>query len=94
MPRYHVADAATSPRIDPLFAHERLARGQREGEGMLAILGLVIVAATILTFWRLLPKDGKIHPLATAPFLESIIPIGLIAGLSFGLVMMATVFMR
>jgi hypothetical protein len=64
------------------------------GRTMLAILGLMIVTATVLMFWRLLPKNGVIHPLATAPFLESIIPIGLIAGLSFGLVMMATVFMK
>ena len=61
---------------------------------MLAILGVMIVAATIMAFWRLSPRDGKIHPLVTMPVLESIIPIGLITGLSFGLVMMATIFMK
>jgi hypothetical protein len=61
---------------------------------MLAILGLMIVAATVMVFWRLSPKDGKIHPLVTVPVLESLIPIGLITGLSFGLVMMATIFMK
>ena len=56
------------------------------GEGILigVLIGVLIVAASIAAFLALLPKDGKVHRLATAPILESIIPLGIVAGLAVG----------
>ena len=51
---------------------------------MIAIVGLIFIIVSVAVFWRLLPTDGKLHRLATAPFLESIIPICIVAGLAVG----------
>lgn len=51
---------------------------------MVVIVGLFFVAASGALLWRLLPVDGKIHRLAQAPFLESIIPIGIVSGFAVG----------
>jgi hypothetical protein len=37
----------------------------------------------------MLPKDGRVHRLATAPVLESVIPLGIVAAMAFGLVLIA-----
>ena len=47
---------------------------------MIALVGLMFIAASVVVLWRLLPTEGKVHGLATAPFLESIIPISIVAG--------------
>jgi hypothetical protein len=51
---------------------------------MVAIIGIVFIIVSGASFWRLLPTNGKIHRLATAPFLESIIPICIVAGFAIG----------
>ena len=51
---------------------------------MTAIAGIVFMVASGALFWRLLPTDGKVHRLATAPFIESIIPLGIVAGFAVG----------
>ena len=51
---------------------------------MTAIVGIVFIVASCAVFWRLLPTNGKLHRLATAPFLESIIPISIVAGFAIG----------
>jgi hypothetical protein len=51
---------------------------------MVALVGIVFIIASGTALWRLLPTDGKRHRLATAPFLESIIPIGIVAGFAVG----------
>jgi hypothetical protein len=51
---------------------------------MIAIIGLLFIVASAAAFWRLLPTDGKIHRLATTSFLESIIPICIVAGFAIG----------
>src|SRR5205085_12565588 len=59
---------------------------------MIAVLGLIILAAAVVSFWSLLPRHGNVHRLATAQFLESIIPIGIVMGLAMGLGMILPVF--
>ena len=49
-----------------------------------ALIGVLIVAASIAVFLMLLPKNEKVHRLATAPVLESIIPLGIVAGFAVG----------
>lgn len=49
-----------------------------------ALIGVLIVAASIAVFLMLLPKNGKVYRLATAPVLESIIPLGIVAGFAVG----------
>jgi hypothetical protein len=51
---------------------------------MIALVGLLLIAASVVVFWRLLPSEGKVHRLATAPFLESIISICIVAGFAVG----------
>lgn len=51
---------------------------------MTAIAGIVFIIASCAVLWRLLPTNGKVHRLATAPFLESIIPICIVAGFAIG----------
>lgn len=61
---------------------------------MLSILGIVIVGASVWTFWRLLPRDGNTHWIVTAPILESILPLGLISGFTIGVAMAMSIFMK
>jgi hypothetical protein len=51
---------------------------------MAALVGIAFMIASGAAFWRLLPTNGKVHRLATAPFIESIIPIGIVAGFAIG----------
>jgi len=51
---------------------------------MIAIAGLAFIIVSVAVFWRLLPTDGKVHRLALAPFLESIIPICIVGGFAIG----------
>jgi len=55
---------------------------------MVVIVGLLFVAASFALLWRLLPVNGKIHRLADAPFLESIIPIGIVSGFAIGVALL------
>ena len=36
---------------------------------MIALVGLIFITASVVVLWRLLPTNGKVHRLATAPFL-------------------------
>jgi hypothetical protein len=47
---------------------------------MIAIVGLIFIIVSVAVFWRLLPTDGTLHRLATAPFLESIIRFASLRG--------------
>jgi len=51
---------------------------------MTAVVGVAFVVASGALLWRLLPTEGKVHRLATAPFIESIIPLGIVAGFAIG----------
>jgi hypothetical protein len=47
--------------------------------------GLVLLSGTIAAFWRLRPQNGVPHPWAMMPYLEVMIPIGITAGIAFGI---------
>jgi hypothetical protein len=51
---------------------------------MISIVGIVIIAASGAALWRMLPTNAKVHRLATMPFVESVIPIGIVAGFAIG----------
>lgn len=51
---------------------------------MTAIVGFIVTGASGGLLWRMLPKNGKPHRFATAPILDSIIPVGIIGGLAVG----------
>jgi hypothetical protein len=55
-----------------------------------AVWGLIL-AASIGSFWLLLPKGDQLHPLATMPVLESAIPIGIVAGAAIGVALISSV---
>jgi hypothetical protein len=54
-----------------------------------AFVGIILIAAAVAALRAMLPKDGKVHRLATAPVLESVIPLGIVAAMAFGLVLIA-----
>ena len=55
---------------------------------MAAIVGLAFVIASAGLFWRVLPVNGKPHRLARMPVVESIMPIGVVAGFAVGVALM------
>jgi hypothetical protein len=52
-----------------------------------ALVGLVVVVVTGTAFWYFMPRNGRIHPWVTAPYLESTIPFAILSGLVLGLAM-------
>jgi hypothetical protein len=57
-----------------------------KADQMLAFVGLLLIAVSGAGLWAMLPKGGKVVWAATAPVLESVIPIALVAGFATGLV--------
>jgi hypothetical protein len=54
---------------------------------MIKIVGAVLMLTAVAVLRALRPKDGKLHPLATAPVLEDVIPFVVVAGLFVGLIL-------
>jgi hypothetical protein len=52
---------------------------------MISLAGLVILAAAIAGLWFMLPRNGVVVRAATMPFVESLIPIGIISGIACGI---------
>jgi hypothetical protein len=59
---------------------------------MILALGTLAVLASISAFWYFLPRDEKVHPLATAPYLETIIPLSITISGVLGIVLIAMSF--
>ena len=52
---------------------------------MLSVMsGIVAVAAGGATLWYFLPTEGRVHPIAKLPLLDSLIPIAIISALAIG----------
>ncbi len=52
---------------------------------MLSVMsGLVVSSAGGAALWYLKPRNGVVHPLVLKPFLDSLIPIGIVTALGFG----------
>jgi hypothetical protein len=53
---------------------------------MMSLLsGLVVAGASGASLWYLMPTNGVPHRLARAPFLDSLIPIGIVSALAIGI---------
>ena len=52
---------------------------------MLSVIsGVVVFGAGGAGLWYFKPNDDVAHPLATAPLLESVVPIGIVSALAIG----------
>ncbi len=49
------------------------------------ISGLVVSSAGGAALWYLKPRNGVVHPLVVKPLLDSLIPIGIVSALGFGI---------
>ena len=49
------------------------------------ISGLIIGGAGGAALWYLKPRNGVVHPLVVKPLLDSLIPIGIVTALGFGI---------
>ena len=49
--------------------------------------GAVVTAAGAGSFWYLLPRNGAIHPLATKPVFDQMIPISILTAVSIGIML-------
>jgi hypothetical protein len=53
---------------------------------MLSVIsGLVVTGAGGAGLWYFMPHQGRVHPLANARFLDSLIPIGIVSALAIGI---------
>jgi hypothetical protein len=54
---------------------------------MNAIWGAILIVISLALLWVMMPKEGRVHPLATKPGLDSAIPLTIvgsgIAGIGF-----------
>jgi hypothetical protein len=67
-----------------------LNRFEREKElRMAAIAGVLVLIGSGGVLWLLLPRNGKMHRLATAPYLEIVIPLLLVTSIPVGLGLIA-----
>jgi len=55
---------------------------------MISLFGLVILGGAIAALRYMLPRNGVTVRAATMPVLESVIPIGIIAGIAVGIALM------
>jgi len=51
---------------------------------VIVLVGFAFIAVSAAGFWRMLPTDGKVHRLATVLFLESLLPLMIVAGFAIG----------
>jgi hypothetical protein len=58
---------------------------------ILVLIGIAMLAAAIALLWVMLPKDGQLHRLATAPVLESVIPLTIVTGIAIGLALIFSI---
>jgi hypothetical protein len=54
------------------------------------ISGLVVTGAGAGGLVYFMPRGGRVHPLATAPLLDSIIPIGIVSALAIGIALIVS----
>jgi len=48
------------------------------------ISGVIIAGAGGTGLWYFMPRGGQPHPLATKPFVDPLIPIGIVSALAIG----------
>lgn len=52
------------------------------------IVGAAAIAAAGLSFWRLLPRDGQVHPWVRNTDVGSMVTLAIMSVLTFGAVML------
>jgi hypothetical protein len=57
---------------------------------LVALAGLLAAVIAAAALWHLMPSNGKIHPWVTMPYLESTIPLVIMAGFVLGLATIGT----
>ncbi len=65
----------------------------RRGLAMMSVIsGLVVFGAGAGGLWLMIPRNGVPHHLARVPFLDSLIPITIVAALAVGLALVINGF--
>jgi len=64
------------------------------GIAMVPLTGAVLVVASAVSFWYLLPKNGKVHPLVGLPGVDAYLPVFITNGFALGVVMMLSAITR
>lgn len=65
--------------------YPRAAQDKHGGLAMISVIsGLIVAGAGGASLWYLMPVDGQPHRLARAPFLELLIPVGIVSALAIG----------
>lgn len=59
---------------------------------LLAIVGILLLVASAVSMAYFMPRKGRVHPWATRPFLESGIPLSIMAFSIFGVACLAAAF--
>ena len=55
---------------------------------MMTIIGAVLIVGTSLTFWQLLPNNGRENPLVRNSGVGSMVTLGLLTTLTIGVAML------
>jgi len=55
---------------------------------MMAIVGVGLIVGTSLAFWQLLPNKGREHPFVRNSGIGSMVTIGLLTTLTFGVALL------
>ncbi len=56
------------------------------------ISGLVVSGAGGAALWYLKPRNAVVHPLVVKPFLDSLIPVGIVTAIAFGIALIVAGF--
>jgi hypothetical protein len=68
--------------------------GWEQKSGMVSILsGIGLVAVGGASLWYMMPTNGRTHPLAKLPILDSMIPVAIISALTIGLALIISGFL-
>ena len=59
---------------------------------LLALPGLLLLVASAAFFAYVLPRKGQVHPWVVLPVIDSVIPLGIITGMIFGIATLALAF--
>jgi len=55
---------------------------------MMAVTGAGLIVSSSLVFWQLLPRNGRVHPLARNSGVSSMLALGLLTSLTLGVAML------
>jgi len=58
------------------------------------ISGVIVLGGSTTGLWYFLPRNGKPHPLAKRPLLDSVIPICIVSGLGVGVALIVAAYVE